>query len=69
MQFCLQCTDDVNSSNWNICNMSLISFWLAVIFIISPKIDQIWWKICSALGLLFSTAISALAKPFQNRNA
>jgi len=34
--FNLQCTDDDNRSYWNICNMSLISFSLAVIFIIRP---------------------------------
>jgi len=34
LQFNLQCTDDDNRSYRNICNMSLISFSLAVIFII-----------------------------------
>ena len=29
----LQCTDDDNRSYGNVCNMSLISFWLGVIFI------------------------------------
>jgi len=34
LQFYLQCTDDDNRSYWNVCNMSFISFSLAVIFII-----------------------------------
>jgi len=33
----LQCTDDDNRSYRNVCNMSLISFSLAVIFIISEE--------------------------------
>ena len=34
LQFNLQCTDDDNRSYWNVCNMSFVSFSLAVIFIL-----------------------------------
>ena len=37
LQFNLQCTDDDNRSYRNVCNMSLISFSLAVIFIVRNK--------------------------------
>jgi len=39
LQFNLQCTDDDNRSYRNVCNMSFVSFSLAVIFIVKQKDD------------------------------